>query len=458
MGSRRRCCSTASTISRALQLDAIETLGRVVDAAVTVSLAYEPGRVGVRRARGAPSRRSRRWPASTASCRPRADHYAPRARAALGASRALAVRAGRPGARASAAAPCGCSRAAASAPSSSWWRARSARCSIAASAPEEIAVVVRRAGRAAELLRRGLRRGRRSRSRCSGATPFADTAIGRALLGLLRCVPPARHASAAELARPARLAARARPARAPGARRPAGARPRARGRAGRRVQARALWEQRHWPLDTIDRLREAQARGGAALIERAARELHWLFCAPRRGARARARRRTSSTRRGALAAGRRALAELRELARSAPELAPAGAAELARALERLEVVGGERAAAPGRRRGARPAGAARAARARAVRCAACRRACSRRRARPQPLLAEEERRRLAEVSGLRLGEPRGRAGGRALPALRGRLAPEELLFLSWHVADDDGEPTPALAVRGRRLRPVRREL
>ncbi len=35
-----------------LQLDAIETLGRVLDAPVTVSLAYEPGRSRVRRARG----------------------------------------------------------------------------------------------------------------------------------------------------------------------------------------------------------------------------------------------------------------------------------------------------------------------------------------------------------------------------------------------------------------------
>ena len=72
------------------------------------------------------------------------------------------------------------------------------------------------------------------------------------------------------------------------------------------------------------------------------------------------------------------------------------------------------------------------------------------RARPQPFLAEEERRRLAEASGLRLGEPRGRARGRALPPLRAVSRPEELLVLSWHVADDDGEPSVALAVRRRR--------
>ena len=81
-GVGRRCCSTASTTSARLQLDAIETLGAVVDARVTVSLAYEPGTGGVRGARGhvpdaaAAGGEHRRLEA-------RAEYYAPGARAAL---------------------------------------------------------------------------------------------------------------------------------------------------------------------------------------------------------------------------------------------------------------------------------------------------------------------------------------------------------------------------------------
>ena len=50
-----------------LQLDTIETLGAIVDAPVTVSLAYEPGRFAFA-GRAATFMRSRRWPASTANC------------------------------------------------------------------------------------------------------------------------------------------------------------------------------------------------------------------------------------------------------------------------------------------------------------------------------------------------------------------------------------------------------
>ena len=61
-------------------------------------------------------------------------------------------------------------------------------------------------------------------------------------------------------------------------------------------------------------------------------------------------------------------------------------------------------------------------------------------ARGEPYLSEEERRGLAEASGLRLGRP-----GDALAAERYLLyaaisRPRELLVLSWHTADDDGLP------------------
>src|SRR6202012_5507832 len=88
--------------------------------------------------------------------------------------------------------------------------------------------------------------------------------------------------------------------------------------------ARALWEARHWRLETIDRLAQAQDPGAAALLDRAARELSWLFAAPRR-AQAAVLATDELEDGAALSAGRRALAELRELARLAPELAPARA-------------------------------------------------------------------------------------------------------------------------------------
>jgi ATP-dependent helicase/DNAse subunit B len=63
------------------------------------------------------------------------------------------------------------------------------------------------------------------------------------------------------------------------------------------------------------------------------------------------------------------------------------------------------------------------------------------RARPQPLLAEEERRRLAETSGLLLGEQEDPLAAERYLLYAAVSRPEELLVLSWHVADDDGEPT-----------------
>src|SRR5262249_9860788 len=104
--------------------------------------------------------------------------------------------------------------------------------------------------------------------------------------------------------------------------------------------ARALWEQRHWPLETIDHLRAAQARGPRALIDRVARELGWLFSAARRR-QAGGLGSDEMDEARALAAGRRALAELAELARVAPELAPGDAGELAEILRGVELLAGE---------------------------------------------------------------------------------------------------------------------
>jgi ATP-dependent helicase/DNAse subunit B len=415
------------------QLDAIETLGRVVDAEVSVSLAYEPGRVAFAgraasfHALAPIADRERRL-------EPRAEYYAPAPRAALShlerslfEPRAARLEAGSAlrlleggGERAELELIC----------------TEIAELLGQGMAPEEIALLVRPGGTAIELLEEVFT-GARIPFAVQRRRPLGDAAIGAALIGLLRCVPAADGSPAGELAD---LLAWLR---APGllergvlvdsleirARRSG---------ALSAEQARGLWEERHWRLETIDRLHEAQSRGPAALFERAARELHWLFCAPRR-ARAEILAVDELDEASALAAGRAALAELRELARSAPELAPSTAGELARVLARVEFYSGERPA-PGAVAVLDPL-ALRARRVRALFVCGLQEGVFPARARPQPLLSDEERRRLAEVSGLWLGEQEDVLASERYLLYAAVSRPEQRLTLSWHVADDEGETT-----------------
>ena len=416
-----------------LQVDAIDTLGRVVDAPVTVSLAYEPGRAAFA---GRASTFAALAPLADEHRQldARADYYAPGARAALShLERSLfEARAARaPG-------PTGAVRLLEGAGERAELELVAGE--IAALlhggiAPQEIAVVARAPGTNAELLAEvftqagvpyALARRRR----------LADTALGRALVGVLRCGADSgtlgdlmawlrapgllEHPELAD-----RLELQARRAGATSA-----------------AQARALWERSHWRLDTIDQLGQAQRRGPIALIDRAERELQWLFCAPRR--------RTASVldaddldEAQALSAGRRALGELRELAQLAPDLVPTDAQGLAAWLERLDIVSGDTAGSGS----SAPAVAVvdplslRARRVRALFVCGLQEGVFPAPARPQPFLAEEERRRLAETSGLVLGERKDALAAERYLLYAIASRPEELLVLSWHLADDDGEPT-----------------
>jgi len=416
-----------------LQVDAIDTIGRVVDAPVTVSLAYEPGRTAFA---GRASTFAALAPLADEHRQldARADYYAPGARAALShLERSLfEARAARaPG-------PAGAVRLLQGAGERAELELVAGE--IAAllhggMAPQEIAVVARAPGTNAELLgevftQAGVPYALARRRR------LADTALGRALVGVLRCAADSgtlgdllawlrapgllQHPELAD-----RLELQARRAGATSA-----------------GQARALWERSHWCLDTIDQLGEAQRREPIALIDRAERELQWLFCAPRR--------RTASVldadqldEAQALSAGRRALGELRELARIAPDLLPADAPGLAAWLERLDIVSGD-TAGPG---SSTPAVAVvdplslRARRVRALFVCGLQEGVFPARARPQPFLAEEERRRLAEASGLVLGERKDALAAERYLLYAIASRPEELLVLSWHLADDDGEPS-----------------
>ncbi len=416
-----------------LQLDTIETLGGVVGARVTVSLAYEPGRVVFA---GRASAFQRLVPLADAHSvlEARAEHYAPPARAALHhLERSLlsdettrvdpgdAVRlleGGSPRAELELV-------------------AGEVRSALEEGVPaEEIAIVHRSPETIAELIGEVLEDfaiPHRLRRRAS----FARTAVGRGLLGLLRCALGAgalgdllawlRAPGALERPELAdRLEARARSVGALDGSR-----------------ARAVWEAEHWPLDRIDRVREASERGLPALADALATELQRLFVAPRRAAAAVLTEEELDEAR-ALVDARHALEELRELARSAPALAPTPA-ELLGQLERLELSGGERPDAGGV--AVVDPLSLRARRVRMVFACGLQEGVFPAASTSRPLLSEEDRRGLANASGLVLrSEPDALAAERyLLYALASR--PQERLTLSWHTADEDGAPlAPSLFV------------
>ena len=413
----------------ALQLDAIETLGAVVDARVTVSLTYEPGRT-VLGSRAGTFETLRPLAAEHRRLEARAEYYSPRARAALHhLERSLFEPGG------------GAERREDAAGSVRLLEGGGERAELELVADEvralleegvraeEIAVVHRTPSTIAELLGEVLA-ARGIPYALERRVPFAYTAIGGALLGALRSTTDAGEAGdlLAWLRAPGLLAHPEPVDRLEAAVRREGIASAAR--------AREVWEAENWRLEALDHLGEAARRGGRVLCERAVRELEWLFNAPRRGSAALLESDELDEAR-ALAAGRRALAELGGLTRGAPELG-LDATELARALEGLEILSGERAG-EGRVAVVDPL-ALRARRVRALFLCGLQEGVFPASARPEPLLAEEERRRLAETSGLRLG---GSRQADTLAAERYALyaavsRPRELLVLSWHAADDDG--------------------
>jgi hypothetical protein len=408
-----------------LQFDAIETLGTVVDAELSVSLAYEPGRA-VFAGRAAAFQRLSPLAGRHTELTARSEHYAPAARAALHhLERSLLVES------VERAAPGEAVRLLRgdSPRAELELVAEEVRSLLDAGVPaQEIAIVHRSPQWIAPLLaealsRQGVPYAMRRR------LAFADTAIGRGLLGALRCA--LGDGSLGDLLAWLRvpglldqprladwLEARALRAGALGAER-----------------ARAMWEAERWPLDRIERLREAASAGETALADALIAELERLFAAPHRASAALLSERELDEA-AALAAGRRALEQLRELARLAPDR-PGEPAETLEVLERLDFMTGDEAA-PGRVAVVDPLGL----RARRVRMLFV---CGMQEgifpAPPSPpLIAEEQRRALAQASGLVL-----QATPDALAAERYLLyafvsRPQERLTLSWHTAAEDGAP------------------
>jgi ATP-dependent helicase/DNAse subunit B len=426
-----------------LQLDVIETLGAVIDAPLTVSLTHEPGRLAFA-GRGAHTFQTLLPLADRhTECQPRAEYYAPVARPLLHhLERSLFEPDGE---RAAGGPPHGAVRL---------FEGGGERAELELVAGQiqalldggmaagEIALVHRAPETVAPLLTEVLASFQIPYT-LERSLPFAHTATGRALLGLLAAACGGQDGLA-----PGGLGDLLAWLRAPGVldRPELADRLEARARrvgAASAAAARALWESEHWPLAALDRLSDAAARGAPALIERVGRELLWIFAAGRRGSAPLLDDRELDEAR-ALAVARRALEELRELAQAVPELAP-GPAGLLEMLAGLRLISGARSRADAVAI-LNPL-ALRARRVRALFLCGLQEGVFPAPARPEPLLGEEQRRRLAEVSGLLLGHSQDALAAERYLLYATVSRPRELLALSWHTANDDGVATaPSLFV------------
>jgi len=452
-----------------LQLDAIETLGRIVDAPMTVSLAYEPGRVAFAGRAGA-FQTLLPWASEHRALPARAEYYADAARPVLhrlerglfeqppegGLPHAFAVQdegQSAPGQLGAVAA-----RGEGQFDPSRWQfdPGQSLRLLEGGSPRAELELV---AGEIAALLDRGFVAREIALVHRSPHTiaqlvaevlddfeiPFAmprrlrfnHTSLGHALCGLLAASlggQPGVGASGTAADLLAWL-------RAPGLlERPEladrlEATARRRGLAGV-AAARALWEEEQWPLDTLDHVLEASRRGPLALIERTQRELQRLFEALPRG-QEQVPADTQLEEARVLAAATGVLTELAELARSAPQLAP-NPGELLSLLRGLELPGEP---AEGDAVAVLDPLSLRARRVRALFLCGLQADVFPTPAHPQPWLSEEERRRLAQASGLRLSLPEPSLAAERYLFYAAISRPEELLALSWHTAGEDGEST-----------------
>lgn len=266
---------------------------------------------------------------------------------------------------------------------------------------------------------------------------FGRVPIGRALLGLLRAA--LLDGSAADLL--AWL-------RAPGVIRRAGAldaleKEIRESGARTAADARALWERDRFTLHELDRIAAAAARGGRALCDAAADELMRLLALPHRAPgdppRGTAPILTPDEAVDAAAcrAARRTLDEVAALSDRHPGLAPSPA-ELVRELEEVQVRAGT-AAPPGAVAVTDPL-TIRARRVRVLFACRLQEGIFPRTVRPPALLDDEDRRALARASGLVLPRRDDELAAERHLFYAVASRPEERLVLSWHLADDEGQP------------------
>jgi ATP-dependent helicase/DNAse subunit B len=262
--------------------------------------------------------------------------------------------------------------------------------------------------------------------------PAGHTALGRGLAGLLRCALADGDADdlIAWLRTPGKLTHPALADRLEADARRTGA--------ATAAEARALWEEAHpqYVLDELDRVAAAHARGAGALCERLAAEVAALFAAPWRG-RAPVLAGADALDARVAAKLRGALGELGALAERDSRLAPSPA-ELGRALDELEVFAGE----PGRPGAVQITSPLRirARRVRALFVCGLQEGAFPRPGRPEPFLGDAERRALNAASGLRLALREDQLAAERFLFYAALSRPTDLLALSWHGADDEGDP------------------
>jgi ATP-dependent helicase/DNAse subunit B len=399
-----------------LQVEAVRALAAAAE--VTVALTWEPGRAAFAARDGAVSALLPDA-AEHIALEARADHYAPRARAALHhlerhlfedraprlaqADGIVLLEAG--GERAEA----------------ELIAAEVLRALRDGMAPEDVAVVMRSTARSGPLLERVLQAYGIPYA-LQRELPLGHTVLGRGLCGLLRCALGAGDAAdllawlraPGVLERPEladRLEARLR-------------------REGVRdaATARARFEERAFPLDELDRTADAVAAGARALVERVQRALGRLLAAPRRRA-AEVLDGAERVDAQAAAAARAALAELGD-----PGLEPVAAAELLDLLSALPVRVGE-VARPGAIAVTEPL-AIRARRYRMVVVAGLQEGELPRVPGPDPFLDDALRARLA-AAGLPLA-PRDAVADERHLFYACASRPTERLVLSYRTADEEG--------------------
>ncbi len=256
---------------------------------------------------------------------------------------------------------------------------------------------------------------------------FADTGVGRGLIGLLRSALGDGEAAdllawlrtpgvleRAELAD--RFEARLR-----------------REGVGRAEAAVALWE--HFPLDSVDRLRAAAERGPGALVERTSAELERLLAG-------RWRRRAHVLAADELAESRvvgeaaRRLGELGELTRWDASLGPS-------AVELIGLLGGLEFEPQATAGGVVvcDALAVRARRVRAIFVCGLQEGSFPAPAREGPFFSAEDRAEIARVSGLVLGQFDDRLAAERYLFYATTSRAEACLGLSWHRVGSDGTPS-----------------
>ena len=421
----------------ALQLDAVETLARHAGAEVTVSLTFEPGRMAFA-GRGATHHGLLALADRHVTLEARAEHYAPAARRALHHLERGLFETEVAGAPTSPVAPGAAVRLLEGG-------GRRAEVELVAAevaklvrehgyAPEDIAVVVRDQEPDAALLEQVF-------SACGLAialerrVPAGHTALGRGVVAMLRCALLGGSADdlLSWLRTPGLLERPALADELEGLVRREGA--------ASAVAARALWERRHptFPLQALDRLAAAGARGPAALCERLQAEVARLFTAPWR--------RTAAVLTGpaeldarVAAALRDALGELAALTVADRHLAPTPV-ELAGVLEGLEVRAGS-AGRPGAIAITQPQ-AIRARRVRALFLCGLQEGAFPAPARGEPFLGDAERRAVNRLAGLGLPLHEDALAVERTFFYAAVSRPTDRLALSWHAADEAGDPAVA---------------